>query len=175
MIGRNYVELVTTLSATSLNVTKWWVDSAHAVHPNMRGHTGMTMSLGEGSIFSVSTKQKLNTRSSTETKFIGVDDAMPYVLWTLYFLQAQGYDVRKVTLFQDNMSAMLLEQNGKWSSGKRTKHINVRYFFVKDRVDNGEVEVQHCGTNDMIADFFTKPLQGAQFHKFRDEILNLGG
>jgi hypothetical protein len=166
-------KLVRTLSATKLNITTWWVDGAYAVHPDMRGHTGMTMSLGEGSVFSVSTKQKLNTKSSTETELVGVDDVLPYVLWTSYFLEAQGYKIETAQVFQDNMSAMLLEKNGKWSSGKKTKHINVRYFFVKDRIDRGEVEISHCGTKDMIGDFFTKPLQGAQFRKFRKAILNL--
>eukprot|EP00957_Ditylum_brightwellii_P027214 2057329-Ditylum_brightwellii.AAC.1 len=61
-------------------------------------------------------KQRLNTKSSTETELIGVDDAMPHVLWTRYFLEAQGYNEKSSTVYQDNLSAMLLEKNGKWSS-----------------------------------------------------------
>eukprot|EP00957_Ditylum_brightwellii_P153965 11719015-Ditylum_brightwellii.AAC.1 len=70
-------------------------------------------------------KQKLNTKSSTETKLVAVDDAMPYMLWTTYFLDVQGYSIANAELYQDHLSAMLLEQNGKWSSRKRTKHINM--------------------------------------------------
>ena len=66
---------------------------------------------------------------------------------------------------------MLLEQNGKASSGKRTKHINVRYFFITDRISKGEVRVEWCPTKDMVADFMTKPLQGSAFRKFRDLIM----
>eukprot|EP00957_Ditylum_brightwellii_P014917 1125017-Ditylum_brightwellii.AAC.1 len=120
----------------------------------MKGHTGVTMLLGKGAISSWSMKQKLNTKSSTETKLIVVDDTMPYVLWTTYFLEAQGYGVANAELYQDHLSAMMLEKN--------------------DKVDSGEVKISHCGTEDMAADYFTKPLQqGAQFKKFRKMILNL--
>jgi hypothetical protein len=67
---------------------------------------------------------------------VGADDAIPQMMWTRYFLEGQGYNVDKCILNQDNMSAMLLETNGKQSSSKRTKHIIVRYFFIKDRVSN---------------------------------------
>lgn len=76
-------------------------------------------------------------------------------------------------LHQDNQSAILLETNGKGSSGKRTRHINIRYFFIGDRVASGEVTVKHCPTDQMLGDFFTKPLQGAPFRRFRDAVLNI--
>ena len=66
---------------------------------------------------------------------------------------------------------MLLEKNGKSSSGKRTKHINMRYFFVTDRISKGHMSIAWCSTGDMIGDFFTKPYQGALFKKFRDSIM----
>ena len=68
---------------------------------------------------------------------------------------------------------MLLETNGKGSSGKRTRHINIRYFFICDRVASGELSVKFCPTEDMMGDFFTKPLQGAPFRRFRDQVLNI--
>eukprot|EP00957_Ditylum_brightwellii_P119705 9133195-Ditylum_brightwellii.AAC.1 len=71
------------------------------------------MSMGKGSLFSWSMKQKLNTTSSTETELIATDNALPHVLWTLYFLEAQGVQVKTAEVFQDNLSAMLLEKNGK--------------------------------------------------------------
>ena len=70
---------------------------------------------------------------------MGVDDMMSSILWTRYFLNHQGYKVNDNIIFQDNKSSMLLERNGKASSGKRTKHINVRYFFITDRISKGEV------------------------------------
>ena len=68
---------------------------------------------------------------------------------------------------------MLLEKNGRISSGKRTKHINARYFFITDRVEKKEVSLEYCPTGVMIADFFTKLLQGAKFLEFRKFIMNL--
>ena len=96
---------------------------------------------------------------------------MPSILWTRYFLKAQGYHVSDNIIFQDNKSTMLLERNGKASSSKRTKHINVRYFFITDRISKGEVRVEWCPTKDMVADFLTKPLQGSVFRRFRDLIM----
>ena len=98
---------------------------------------------------------------------------MPQILWTRYFLKAQGYKIKENTVYQDNQSTMLLETNGKGSSGKRTRHINIRYFFVTDRVKNGELSIKYCPTEEMIADYFTKPLQGRAFQNFQKFILNL--
>jgi hypothetical protein len=56
---------------------------------------------------------------------------------------------------------------------KRLWHMNIRYFFVKDKVDSKRVRIEHCPTAEMIADFFTKPLQGAPFRKLRDYIMNV--
>ena len=53
----------------------------------------------------------------------------------------------------------------------RSRHINIRHFFVKDRIDKGELTVEHCPTELMIADYLTKPLQGKQFQLFRILIM----
>jgi hypothetical protein len=74
-------------------------------------------------------------------------------------------------LLQDNKSSILLERNGKASSGKRTRHINIRYFFITDRVNMKEVSIEWCPTKDMVADFMTKPLQGSHFKRLRDIIM----
>jgi hypothetical protein len=170
---RGSQELVLTLEADDLSIIKWWVDGSFGVHPDMRSHTGAVMSLGGGAAYGKSTIQRLNTRSSTEAELVAVDDTMSQILWTRYFLRAQGYDVQDNIVYQDNRSAMLLENNGRASSSKRTRHINVRYFFVTDRIKTGELRVEYCPTQDMKADYFTKPLQGQQFRKFRTFILNL--
>jgi hypothetical protein len=162
-----------TLEADNLSMIKWWIDASYAVQPDMKSHTGGMMSLGRGANYSTSNKQKINVRSSTEAELVGVNDCMPQCLWTRYFLEAQGYDVSETIIYQDNQSAMLLEKNGRGSSSKRTRHINIRYFFVADRVANGEVKIEYCPTGDMLADYFTKPLQGSIFRKFRNEIMNL--
>jgi hypothetical protein len=160
-----------TLSASSLHNVRWWVDASYAVHPDMKSHTGGALSLGTGVIYGTSKCQKLNVKSSTEAEIVGTDDVMPQILWTLYFLEAQGYKINDNILYQDNKSSILLETNGRGSSGKRTRHIDVRYFFIADRVKSGEIRIEHCPTGIMIADYFTKALQGALFSELRDMIM----
>jgi hypothetical protein len=138
---------------------------------NMRGHTGAVLIFGKGAVYNMSRKQKLNTRSSTEAELVGTDGAMGQVLWTRYFMRAQGYDIHDNILYQDNQSSMRLEQNGRLSSTKRTKHIDVRYFFIADRVANKEIRIVYCPTDEMWADFHTKPLQDGKFIYFRNLLL----
>ena len=88
---------------------------------------------------------------------------------------AQGYGVTQNQnfLLQDNQSSILLERNGRASSGKRTRHINIQYFFITDRVNVKEVEIECCPTKEMVADFMTKPLQGSHFRRLRDLIMGM--
>ncbi len=81
------------LGAENDGLLMWYVDASFAVHPNMRGHTGGGLTMGRGFPISASTKQKLNTRSSTESELVGVDDMMPIIIWTRCFLLSQGYGV----------------------------------------------------------------------------------
>ena len=168
-----HLDLKLRLSADGSGLMQWWVDAAYGVHYDMKSHTGGTLSMGKGSIYSFSSAQKLVSRSSTEAEVIGVDDLMPQMMWTGYFLKAQGAGVVDTVLYQDNMSSMLLEKNGRASSGKRTRHIDIRFYFVADRVAQGHLRIEHCPTEDMVADYFTKPLQGAAFYKLRDQIMNI--
>ena len=127
--------------------------------------------MGKGFPITASTKQKLITRSSTESELVAVDDLMPAILWTRNFLGAQGYETAEHIVYQDNRSAILLEKNGKASSSKRTKHINIRYFFVTDRISKGDMSVEWCPTEDMTGDFFTKPTQGSVYRRFNRWIM----
>jgi hypothetical protein len=135
----------------------WYVDASFAVHPNMHGHTGGGLTLRRGFPISVSTKtkQKLNTRSSTESE-LGVNVMMPIICWTCYFLLSQGYRIIEKLLLQDNKSSILLERNGRASSGKRTRHINICYFFITDRVNMKEISIDWCPTKKMVADYTTR-------------------
>jgi hypothetical protein len=169
---RGTLDLPLTLEAGDTNTVQWWVDASYATHPDMKSHTGAGMTLGKGLVYGTSTRQKLVTRSSTEAELVGVHDALPQVLWTRYFLEGQGYKLDDNIMYQDNKSTILLAENGRGSSGKRTRHINIRYFFVKERIAAKELRVEHCPTGEMVSDFFTKPLQGIQFRKLRDLIMN---
>jgi hypothetical protein len=119
----------------------------------------------------MSRKQKLNTRSSTEAELVGADDASIMILWTKLFMEEQGYEIKKNILYQDNKSTILLENNGKRSSSKRTRAINIRYFFLTDQIEKGNLKIEYCPTKEMIADYMTKPLQGELFTKFKHAIM----
>ena len=156
-----------------VSVIKWYVDAAFAVHPDFKSHTGATMRFGDkgGAIQCSSRKQKLNTRNSCEAELVAVDDMSVLILWTKLFLEEQGYDIEKNILKQDNKASILLQLNGRKSAGKRSRALNVRYFFMTDQVQKGNVQIEYCPTDDMEGDFQTKPLQGSKFIKFRNSIM----
>lgn len=168
--GTKYLKL--TLSVDSLGMLKWYVDGSHNVHHDSKGQGGAVFTVGKGAVSSYSRKVKLNTRSSTETELYTADMFMPEMLWSLHFIQAQGYETECVGLYQDNISTQLLIKNGRLSSGKKTKHIKAKFFFIKDRVDDGEIKVMDCPTEEMWADIMTKPLQGTAFRVMRAELMN---
>jgi hypothetical protein len=155
------------------NGTVIYIDGAHSVHADMKGHAGVYATEGKGAMYSSSTKLKLNTVSSTETELVSVGEKLPKSLWYRLFRIAQGGNDNEDILMQDNQSAMLLENNGRYSAGKGSKHVSIRYFFITDRIEKKHIKVKYCPTKEMIADFFTKPLQGALFYKFRDVILGV--
>ena len=132
---------------------RWYVDAAFAVHHDMRSHTGIYLSTGKGATYAASRKQKLTGKSSTEAELIAIDDCASQILWTKYFLKDQGYHLNNSTLYQDNQSTMLLAENGKSSSTKRTRHINIRYFFITDCINWGNIAINYMPTEEMIADF----------------------
>ena len=127
-----------------------------------------------GGVLSSSSKQKLNTRSSCEAELVGADDISTKLLWTKLFMEAQGFKILDNIVYQDNKSTMLLLENGKRSAGKRSRAINISYFFLTDQRAKGNVRFEYCPTGDMIGDFLTKPIQGKDFRQFRDAIMGNG-
>jgi hypothetical protein len=125
-----------------MNSVQWSLDASFAVHPDMRSHTGATMTMGKGVLQSVSTKQKINTRSSTEAELVSFDDIAAKPIWTKLFLEAQGYPVKENVISRDNQSTMKLELNGKFSSGKRTRHFHIKYFYITDLINRGLVTIK---------------------------------
>ena len=86
------------------------------------------MTLGQGTVTSISKKQKLNTRSSTEAELVGSDDIMGDILWSQKFLEAQGYKVKHNILEQDNNSTIILQQNRNQNQSQCTRHLDICYF-----------------------------------------------
>ena len=115
-----------TLEASTMDMLQWWIDASFAVHPNCQSHTRAVLSIGCSAVYSMSSKQKLNTRSSTEAELIGINDSLVMILCVQHFLQAQGYDIQQNIIYQDNNeSTMCLATNDHESSGKQTHNIDI--------------------------------------------------
>ena len=110
--------------------------------------------------------------SSTKGELVGAHEVLCTALWSRYFIVAQGYDVEQMILYQDNQATMRLEVNGRFSSTKWTKHINARYFFITDCIEQGDLMVQYCPTEMMWIDILNKPKQGALFRKDWAMLMN---
>jgi hypothetical protein len=159
----------------------WSVDASFAVHKDMRSHTGAVLSLGKGALMSMSLKQKINTKSSTEAELVAVDDAMNFIEWIQLFVEQQTKSLEDKSIIkkfgcdtiiqQDNTSTIQLENNGQKSSTKRTRHINIRYFYVTSKIKDGSMRVIYWPTKEMVSDYLTKPLQGSLFRTHRNSIM----
>ena len=85
-------------------------------------------------MYDTSTKQKIDTLSSTHVELLGVCNAMTKILWCRQFLQGQKYVVDGVYVYQDNESTILLEENGIKSVGKASRHVKIEYFFITGNI-----------------------------------------
>ena len=166
---------VISLEVDDSQTLRWYIDAAFAIHPDMKSHTGLVFTLGKGAIISGSTKQKTNSRSSTEAELNAADEKLSKIIQVKKFLECQGFKVKLNIIFQDNTSTMKLQNNGKISSGKRTRHFDIKLFYITDLISRDEVTVIYCPTDDMIADYMSKPVMGTKFKVFRDLIMNLTG
>lgn len=147
-----------------------YVDAAYGVHSDGKSHTGSCVVLGEsGAVHCRSSKQLIVTKSSTEAELVGMSDSANQGIYIRNFLIEQGYTMAPITLFQDNQSCMALIDRGR-SGAERTRHIQIRYFWVKERVDLGEIRVEYLPSAEMYANVLTKPLQGAQFQREREGL-----
>ena len=165
-------DLLLTIDMSSELIIMAFIDASFGVHYDMKSHTGICVIIGHGLIYGKSSKQHLNSKSSTEAELIGVSDGLNPILWVRSFLISQGYAIPPISLMQDNQSTITMIKSGKTNS-ERSRHIAIRFYFVTDNIKRGEVEVFYTPTHDMIADMFTKPLQGNLFVKFRNLILNI--
>ena len=148
-----------------------YVDASYGVHADGKSHTGGVISIGSGAAFVKSSKQKLVSKSSTEAELIALSDMTSNIIWTREFLQHQGYYMNAASVYQDNTSTIALAEKGR-STSERTRHVNIRYFFIKDRISSGDIKITYLPTNEMTADILTKPLQGELFRKLRSKLLH---
>jgi len=166
-------DLFLSLEAKDLRQLQCYVDSAHMLHHDLKGHTGGFTSFGSGAFSPKSKKQRLNSCSSCETELIGASECLKHITWARNFMLAQGYKMKATILYQDNESVIELINNGRRSSSSKTKHIDNRYFYIHDKFKQGEILVKYLPTDKMWADGLSKPLQGNPFCLFRHHVLNM--
>ncbi len=147
------------------------IDASYGVHSDGKSHSGMVVSVGEGPIFVKSSKQKIVTKSSYEAELVALSDNASQVLWSREFLIGQGFVFPPTTIFQDNKATIGSILKGGPSS-ERSRHISIRRFWLTERIENGELAIVYCGTDEMVSDLLTKPLQGEKFVYLRNKLLN---
>jgi hypothetical protein len=167
-----------TLKPTSLQLHAY-VDAAYSVHSeDFHSHSGVMFSLGSdgGPIFAKSVKQRMISRSSTDAEVIALYDTLPDMIWLrtlLIELCPTRQDVKMpIIVYQDNQSTITLCQNGISGRKGKSKHMLLRYYYIKEKIANNEIEIQYLSTTAMIADILTKPLNGKQFLLLRKSLLN---
>jgi hypothetical protein len=161
------------LTIDGKNINSPWlsVDAAFGVHQDGKGHTGMSEGVGEGGFNHKSSKQRIICKSSTESEIVAASDSISNAMHTREFLKFQGYSPGPTIIYQDNLSAIKMMEEGKGSSD-RTKHISVRYFWMAEKAEKNEIKFVYVPTENMVSDILTKPLTGRQFIKLRNKLLN---
>ena len=149
-----------------------FIDAAYGVHTDMKSTSGGVTVIGDaGPNMTSSCKQSIVTKSSTEAELVAASDLMNQPFHVRQLLIEQGYDQGPVTLYQDNLNCMHLIAKGRAGSQK-TRHISIRYYWIKQYVDDGQVVVEKLATEEMPANLLTKPLQGSQFRYERKLLTN---
>ena len=120
------------------------------------------MSCGVGIIHGKTSKEKLNKKITTESEVVAVNEYVPYKIHIINVFGTRICSKQKY-LYQDNKIAIKMEKNSRSSCTGYSRQLSIRYFFVKDRVDKEDFIIKYCNTSAMLANFFTKPLQGSLF------------
>ena len=174
-LNRTIHEKLTISMSTKLQLSAY-IDASFAVHHNMKSHSGVVLTLGQGFFYVKSTKQKMVSKSSTEAELIAVSDHLGIVLWAkdfIYYLcNIFNVNGMKTKLLQDNKSTIKLILNGKPKS-ENSRHISIRYFFIHEKVTDGEICLEYVPTEVMVADAQTKPLQGKRLKYLSNLLLGI--
>jgi Reverse transcriptase (RNA-dependent DNA polymerase) len=147
-------------------VLRAFVDASFGLYEDGKSVTGVVIMIGNAIICVKSGKQKILTRSSTESELVGISDALSLILWSREYLLSSGIDIGTAIVFQDNKSTIFLANKGR-STSERSRHIKIRHFFVSHYIDAIDIKSEYLPTAEMIADVLTKPLHGVLFTKLR--------
>jgi hypothetical protein len=130
-----------------------------------RSTSGVICQYMGGPITWLSQRQKCVALSTTEAEFIAANEAAKELTWLSRLLHEITVLTEIPLLRVDNLSALKLVKNPIFH--KRSKHIDVRYFFIRDKIEDGTLVIEHVASEEQIADIFTKPLAKDRFQKLR--------
>jgi len=149
------------------------VDASHNCYQDGKGHYGYSFSLGphDGAFFACSKKLKLVTLSSTESEYVALCEATRDTIWLRRLLSDLGFPQAEPTVvYQDNKSTIDFVAGHR--NHKSTKHINPKFHFTGEAVDNGEIRLVHMSTVDMVADVLTKALPRSHHLRLASALVN---
>jgi hypothetical protein len=129
--------------------------------------SGTCQFLGRSLVSWASKKQNSVALSTAEAEYIAAGHCCAQLLWMRQTLKDYGYKLSKVPLLCDNESAIRMAANPVEHS--RTKHIDIRYHFLRDHQQKGDIESAYVSTHNQLAYIFTKPLDDKTFSKLRNE------
>jgi hypothetical protein len=135
-----------------------YVDAAYGNNKRGTSTTGYCFLVGDGLISWYSKGQKVVALSIAEAKYIAATEAAKEAIWLRTFLEELGFPQKSTVLFEDNQACILLSRNPQLHS--RTKHIQIRYHFIREKVSSKEITLQYISTKDQLADMFKKSLPG---------------
>jgi hypothetical protein len=148
------------------------VDSSYATHTDRKSHYGYSIHMNNqsGACITVSKKASLLALSSTEAEYIGMFEASKVIMWLRQFLLELNVPLLEpTTMYEDNKSAIQIVQNG--NDKGRTKHMDVRYHYIRELVAEKALRVEYMPTTSMVADMLTKALDPKLFLHFRNSLL----
>jgi hypothetical protein len=163
-------DLSLTLGFKGTPTLSVYIDASFGVHQDRESHSGVFTTMGRGATYTKSTTQKINTTSSCEADLVTISKGLQQSLWARSFLTHQDIPMPPLIVYQDNQSTVKLIQRGR-TAAEQTRHIEIGYFWLSDLLTQGLITIKYCPTNQMIADFYTKPLQGTLFSTMRDQIM----
>jgi len=152
----------------SINV---YADASYGINEDRKSQTGIIVKVGNCTIISKSVKQSIVTKSSTEAELVACSESVSIAYSLKSLMDELNIQHNGIKIFQDNQSTIKLVNNNRATS-QRTKHIDIRYFFLRDRVKKTDIKIIFTPTTEMIADVLTKPLSIYQFKKLKQLLLN---
>ena len=150
-----------------------YADAAYGINLDGKSQSGVAVGIGGyGFIDQYSGKQSITAKSSSEAELLCTSSETNRGIRTKNFLEGQGYPSLPVDVKQDNTSTITLLEKGK-STSIKTKHINIRHFWLKEQIDNGTITISYTPTAQMgAANILTKPVVGKQFIDERKMLCN---